>query len=81
MDGTPPGAPEAPDPHDARDDYIKLDSFLKLARVVHTGGHAKVIIQAGDVKVNGEVETRRGRKLRKGDVVEVAGEVLVVDVE
>jgi ribosome-associated protein len=75
------GAPAPAEGHDPRDEYIKLDSFLKLARVVQTGGHAKVIIQAGEVKVNGAVETRRGRKLRKGDVVEVAGEVLIVDVE
>lgn len=62
-------------------EYIKLDSFLKLARVVQTGGEAKVRIQAGDVRVNGEVETRRGRKLRHGDVVLIDGETLVVEVE
>jgi ribosome-associated protein len=62
-------------------EYIKLDSFLKLARVVQTGGEAKIRIQAGEVRVNGEVETRRGRKLRHGDVVLVDGETLVVEVE
>jgi ribosome-associated protein len=60
------------------DEYIKLDQFLKLAQVVQTGGEAKVLIQSGQVLVNGEVETRRGRKLRPGDVVVVEGEELVV---
>ena len=46
------------------DEYIKLDQFLKLAQIAMTGGEAKAMIQDGMVKVNGEVETRRGRKLR-----------------
>jgi ribosome-associated protein len=60
------------------DETIKLDQFLKLAQVVQTGGEAKVLIQSGQVVVNGVVETRRGRKLRPGDVVVVDGEELVV---
>lgn len=63
------------------DEYIKLDQFLKLAQIVITGGEAKAIILEGMVKVNGEVELRRGRKLRDGDRVEVEGEELVVQVE
>ncbi len=63
------------------DEYIKLDQFLKLAQLAMTGGQAKAMIQEGMVKVNGEVETRRGRKLRDGDRVEVDGEELVVQVE
>lgn len=63
------------------EETIKLDQFLKLAQVAQTGGHAKLLIQAGKVKVNNEVETRRGRKLRAGDVVVVDGEELVVMVE
>jgi ribosome-associated protein len=59
-------------------EYIKLDQFLKLAQVVQTGGAAKMLIQSGQVQVNGEVETRRGRKLYHGDVVVVDGEELVV---
>jgi ribosome-associated protein len=51
-----------------------LGSFLKLAGAAGTGGHAKVLIQAGDVTVNGEVETRRGRTLQDGDVVAAAGQ-------
>lgn len=52
---------------------IALGAFLKLAGVAGTGGHAKVIVQSGDVEVNGEVETRRGRTLQPGDVVAVGG--------
>lgn len=62
------------------DDYIKLDQFLKLAGVVYSGGEAKHLIQSGGVAVNGEVETRRGRKLRHGDVVIVAGEEFWVEI-
>ncbi len=51
-------------------DFIRLDSFLKFCDVAQTGGHAKMIIQYGDAKVNGEVCTQRGKKLRTGDEVE-----------
>lgn len=50
---------------------IQLDQFLKLKNVVQSGGEAKHVIQGGLVKVNGEVETRRGRKLALGDLVEI----------
>jgi Uncharacterized conserved protein, COG2501 len=63
------------DPQPATDPVIKLDQFLKLAGVVPTGGQAKQLIQAGQVRVNGEVENRRGRKLRPGDEVAVGGGV------
>lgn len=59
---------------------IKLDQFLKLAAVVRSGGEAKYLIQTGQVSVNGKIETRRGRKLRAGDVVSVEDEVFEVDV-
>lgn len=62
----------------ARDESIKLDQFLKLAGVVRSGGEAKILIQSGQVLVNGEVETRRGRKLRHGDVVYTLDEELMV---
>ena len=52
---------------------LRLGEFLKLAGVAGTGGHAKIIVQSGDVAVNGEVETRRGRMLQAGDVVSVGG--------
>ena len=50
-------------------EFIKLDSFLKLASLVSSGGEAKMIIADGLVKVNGEVCTMRGKKLRPGDTV------------
>ena len=50
---------------------MTLGQALKASNAVGSGGEAKVLIQGGDVRVNGEVETRRGRKLKKGDVVEV----------
>ena len=53
-----------------KEDFIRLDSAMKLASIVATGGHAKVVIQEGLVKVNGEVCTMRGKKLRSGDKVE-----------
>lgn len=53
--------------------YIKLDQFLKLADCVPTGGMAKALLQDQAVKVNGENEDRRGRKLYAGDMVEVEG--------
>ena len=57
------------------DPFIKLDQFLKLAGVVSTGGQAKQLILDGQVRVNGQVETRRGRKLRFGDEVVVLGQL------
>ena len=58
---------------------IKLDQFVKLTGIVGTGGQAKTMIQDGQVQVNGEVETRRGRKLKAGDVVEFEGESYEVE--
>ena len=55
-----------------------LGQALKAASLVGSGGEAKVLIRAGEVLVNGEVETRRGRKLEAGDVVEVGDERLEV---
>ena len=55
-------------------EYIKLDAFLKLANMVGSGGEAKILIQDGQVLVNGEVCTQRGKKLRTGDVVCLDGE-------
>lgn len=50
-------------------EFIKLDSLLKAANTVGSGGEAKMLIQNGEVLVNGEVETRRGKKIRSGDEV------------
>ena len=60
-------------------DFIKLDSFLKMCDAVQTGGHAKMVIQDGEVKVNGEVWTQRGKKLRKGDFAEFERTVYTVE--
>ena len=57
-----------------RDESIRLGQFLKLASLVETGSEAKPLIAGGVVRVNGEVETRRGRQPVKGDVVTVAGQ-------
>lgn len=57
---------------------ITLGQALKAVNVAATGGEAKIRIQAGEVRVNGEVEARRGRKLKKGDIVEVGDEELEV---
>lgn len=58
---------------------IKLDQFLKLVGIAATGGHAKLMIQGGEVKVNGELETRRGRQLVPGDRILVGSEVFEVE--
>lgn len=55
-----------------------LGQALKIWGIAGTGGEAKVLIQFGEVLVNGEVETRRGRKLQEGDVVEVGDERMEV---
>ncbi|MNP37190.1 hypothetical protein D3C76_1306250 [compost metagenome] len=55
-------------------EFIKLDTFLKLANCVSTGGMAKALIQEGMISVNGEIEDRRGRKLYPGDIVKVTDE-------
>ena len=60
-------------------DAIRLDQFLKLRGVAGSGGQAKLLIQDGQVTVNGDVETRRGRKLQPGDVVVALAEELIVD--
>jgi ribosome-associated protein len=52
-------------------DMIRLGQFLKLADLIDTGGEGKILIASGDVAVNGEVDLRRGRQLRPGDVVRV----------
>jgi ribosome-associated protein len=58
-----------------------LDQFLKLHGIAETGGQAKVMIQAGEVRVNGAVETRRRKKLLVGDVIEVSGSRWIVAAE
>ena len=59
-------------------EFIKLQDLLKLANLVGTGGEAKIVIQNGDVSVNGEVCTMRGKKIRPGDPVAFDGKELTV---
>lgn len=54
-------------------EYIKLEQMLKIADIVSTGGEAKLFLLTNDIYVNDEVENRRGRKLYKGDIVKVNG--------
>ena len=59
-------------------EFIKLQDLLKFANLVETGGEAKERIQGGEVRVNGEVCTMRGKKIRPGDAVRFAGQELTV---
>ncbi|GAB7004092.1 RNA-binding S4 domain-containing protein [Nocardioides sp. AN3] len=65
-----------PEPDDVpiREDMIRLGQFLKLANLVEHGGQAKEVIAAGEVRVNGDVEMRRGRQLHVGDVVRLGSQ-------
>ena len=58
------------------EEYIELMQLLKATNIAQSGGHAKMIVDEGEVRRNGEVETRRRAKLRSGDVVEVLGRTI-----
>ena len=60
------------------DDFIKLGQLLKLANMVSSGVEAKIVIQNGEVKVNGETDTRRGKKIYPNDVGEYKGQQVTV---
>lgn len=62
-------------------EFIQLDKLLKLADLAQTGGHAKLLIQDGLVKLNGEIEMRRGKKIRNGDIVELDDEQIIIKAE
>ena len=62
-----------------REDYIKLGQALKAAGLAESGVEAKLVIQDGQVRVNGQVEVQRGKKLVAGDVVEFAGEIIKIE--
>ena len=62
-----------------KEEYIKLDSLLKLSGLVMTGGHAKMEILEGNVLVNGEKCLMRGKKIRKGDKVEFDGALVEIE--
>jgi ribosome-associated protein len=63
---------------DLRGDHITLDALLKAAGLATSGGEAKILIQQGGVRVNGEVDLRRGRKIREGDEVAVGDKRVAV---
>jgi ribosome-associated protein len=69
------------DMHTTLDDAITLNDALKLSGLAGTGGQAKLLIQSGQVSVNGETETRRKRKLREGDVVKVGDEEFILELD
>ena len=75
-DTYPRDMPPTSEPVDVpiRDESIRLGQFLKLANLVESGAEAKPLIADGHVRVNGEVETRRGRQLADGDVVVLGGQ-------
>ena len=62
-----------------RDEFIKLGQAMKLAGLVDSGLDAKIVIQNGEVLVNGEVDTRRGKKLVKRDTFSYKGETVTVE--
>lgn len=61
-----------------RDEYITLGQFLKFAGIVSSGIEAKAMIKDGIIKVNGEIETRRGKKLRNGDQVQYEEGIYII---
>ena len=61
------------------EEFIRLDNLLKFSGIAETGGHAKILIQNGEVLVNGEVCTMRGKKMRDGDVAVIDGRKIVVE--
>jgi len=61
-------------------EYIRLDQFLKFAGVCGSGAEAKAWISEGKAKVNGATEQQRGKKIRKGDIVEIIGKEYLIDI-
>lgn len=62
-----------------KEDYIKLGQALKATGLVESGVEAKIVIQDGQVKVNGQTETQRGKKLTAGDIVDFDGETIRIE--
>ena len=60
-------------------EYIELIKLLKLLHIAESGGHAKIMVEEGEVKLNGDVEFRKRTKLRPGDVVESSGKQIVIE--
>ena len=62
-----------------KEEFIRLDSAMKLANMVNSGGHAKIVIQSGEVKVNGEICLMRGKKLHRGDKAEFENSGFIIE--
>jgi ribosome-associated protein len=60
-------------------EFIELIKLLKLLHIAESGGHAKIMVEDGEVKLNGEVEFRKRAKLRPGDVVKTPGNEIVIE--
>jgi ribosome-associated protein len=60
-------------------EYIELIKLLKLLRFAESGGHAKIMVEEGEVKLNGEVEYRKRAKLRPGDLIETSGKKISIE--
>ena len=60
-------------------EYIELIKLLKLLHIAESGGHAKILVEDGEVKLNGVVESRKRAKLRPGDVVETSGKQITIE--
>jgi len=60
-------------------EFIELIKLLKLLHIAQSGGHAKIMVEDGDVQLNGEVEYRKRAKLRPGDVVETSGKQIAIE--
>lgn len=59
-------------------EYIQLDQFLKACRIANSGGEAHFLVENGEVKVNGNIESRKRAKLRNGDTVEIFNEIIKI---
>lgn len=73
-------APKKPEAEEIEitSEFIKLDAFLKFSGLTDTGGEAKMLIQDENIKINGEICTQRGKKLRTGDIIEGNGRRFVI---
>jgi ribosome-associated protein len=71
--GSGPGEDAGVEDVEIRDESIRLGQLLKLAGLIDNGSDARMVLEGGDVRVNGEPEARRGRQVRPGDVVEALG--------
>ena len=61
-------------------EYIELIKLIKLLHIAQSGGHAKIMVEEGEVKLNGEVEYRKRAKLRPGDVVKTSDKEIIIEV-